>query len=283
MLHESRAFQSDKGDAFAAAYPLRTARFAHALSQSPLFSLNALAQAALQLPASSIERRHSGGGAGGAFPMQTQCPLSIDEHILAIAHNPGWIMLAKIEQIPAYAQLMQDVLASYAPVIKTATGALCNPIGFIFISSKGAITPCHFDPEYNLFMQVAGAKNFTTFPAQPPLITDHFNETYHMSGNNMVPYDAARAHLGTCHAMVPGDGLFIPYKAPHWVEVGDDLSISLSITWRSDWSYEQEYAHRFNSKLRIWGITPRSLPAWPRRSKTKALAARILGRIGMMK
>jgi hypothetical protein len=275
--------QADDVDALAAHYPLSPSRFAHALASHPLLSLDALARAALMMDPADIERRFSKGDVGTAFTKLDGCELGIDAHIQTVASNPCWIMLAKVEQLPAYRTLIDDVLANFQPMVEAATGPMRNPVGFIFISAQGSITPFHFDPEYNLFFQIAGTKNFTTFPAAPPFMTDAVSEDYHVGGNNMLRWDPEWAAAGTCHILSPGDGLFVPYKSPHWVQVGGELSISLSITWKSDWAHAQEYGHRFNAQLRRLGMAPRPLAPWPATSRAKAAGGRVISRLGLPK
>ncbi len=271
----------DQQDALAAHYPLSPARFSHLLAGHPLLSLEALAEAALTMRPADVERRVSDGGIGSSFSKLQDGLPAIDRHIRTIAENPCWIMLAHIGQIPEYAALLDAVLEAARPVVASKTGAFLNPTGFIFISAKGSVTPLHFDPEYNLFFQIAGHKRFVTFPPGAPMMTDEVNEHYHCEGDNMLRWEESFAALGTQHDLEPGDGLYVPYKSPHWVKVHDGLSISLSVTWKSDWSLAQESGHRCNARLRRWGMKPRSLPPWPMLSQSKRIGGQLLDRMGL--
>ncbi len=64
----------------------------------------------------------------------------------------------------------------------------------------------------------------------------------------------------------PGDGVFVPVMAPHFVRNGPEPSISLSITWRSEWSYEEADARAFNAVLRKAGLRPQAPGRWPQRN-----------------
>lgn len=275
-------FQQNDLDQLTQHYPLSPARFSHALQNHPLLSLDALANAALQLRPQDVERRVSEGHVGRDFAIIERHALPIDQHIRAIETDNAWIMLARIEQLPAYRALIVEILAQTGSTLKDRTGSIDEPVGFIFISARGSTTPFHFDPEYNLFFQISGHKSFTTFPPAPPLITDRVNEEYHYAGNNMLHWQDDFERLGTRHALKPGCALFVPYKAPHYVEVGDALSLSLSITWKSLWAQQQEHGHRFNARMRKWGLSPRSLSPWPASAAAKAMGARVLGKAGLM-
>jgi len=57
--------------------------------------------------------------------------------------------------------------------------------------------------------------------------------------------------------MQPGDGVYIYPWAPHWVHNGPAVSISLSITFRTQRSERDELVHFLNGRLRRRGLSPR--------------------------
>ena len=69
--------------------------------------------------------------------------------------------------------------------------------------------------------------------------------------------------------------------APHFVRNGSESSISLSITWRSDWSFAEADARGFNRLLRRAGLTPAAPGRWPAANGPKAFAFRALRRLGI--
>ena len=79
--------------------------------------------------------------------------------------------------------------------------------------------------------------------------------------------------------MSPGDALYVPVKAPHWVEVGDEISVSLSITWRSRVSDAEARLYRANAWLRARGANPMLAGHAPLRDRLKVFAARVAGRV----
>jgi hypothetical protein len=267
---------------FGAHYPLAPMRFSHNLGAKGLFGIEALAQLALSLPTTQVERRFADNRPDSDFRKMDMHDMAVDRHIRSIAENPAWIMLANIQSDARYRTAIAEIIGALAPQIEMATGPIRNLTGFVFISSQGAVTPLHFDPEYNLFFQLEGSKAFTLFPADGPLVSARTHEALHVGGDNMLRWSDRTNIRGDCHALRSGAGLFVPYKAPHWVEVGDAVSISLSVTWKSDWCFDQEYGHRFNARLRGLGFSPAPLPAWPRRAGSKSLGGRLLDRIGLM-
>ena len=73
----------------------------------------------------------------------------------------------------------------------------------------------------------------------------------------------------------------MPVMAPHFVENGPASSVSLSITWRSEWSYRESDARIFNALLRERGFSPKAPGRWPQQNYFKAYAFRALRRLGL--
>lgn len=164
------------------------------------------------------------------------------------------IMLRHIEQLPDYHALLHHLLAELAPVIARASGPVRDVKGFAFISAPGAHTPFHFDAEYNILFQIAGDKVFATYPPTPQFVDLRAREAYHQSGENMLGWDPGFAAAGQQHLLAPGDALFVPYAAPHWVHAGDTPSVSLSVTWQSRASRARADAPALNPALRRVGL-----------------------------
>merc|ERR1712093_122384 len=98
------------------------------------------------------------------------------------------------------------------------------------------VTPYHFDPEHNILLQLKGNKVMTQFPAgNPTYAPDEVHESYHLGGPRELPWSNDLLPGGTAFAIDPGEAVYVPVMAPHFVRNGSASSISLSITWRSEW------------------------------------------------
>jgi hypothetical protein len=158
---------------------------------------------------------------------------------------------------------------------------MLTPQGYIFISSPDAVTPYHFDPEHNILLQLVGSKTMTQFPAgDPTFAPDEVHENYHLGGPRELPWNECLLDGGTPFPLTPGEALFVPVMAPHFVHNGPESSISLSITWRSEWSYAEAAARCFNGTVRRLGLSPRAPGRWPADNRAKALAWRIWRHLG---
>lgn len=276
------AFDPAARAAFAAAYPETPARFGHGLAGHPLLALPALVELAGRLDPADVEY-NPGSLPIGIAPEDVPAPhLSIAETIRSIEESGSWMVLKFIEKDAAYRQLLEETLAELGPIVAPRTGAMLTLQGFVFVSASRAVTPFHFDPEHNILLQVRGCKTFTIFPQDDEAIVDPvYHERFHRGEHHRnLPWQEDFAAKGRAIALAPGDALHVPVKAPHWVRVDQGPSISLSVTWRSEWSYQEADARAFNHWLRRLGLHPRRPHRLPRQNRAKSVAFRALRKIG---
>ena len=264
---------------FADAYPETPIVMRHGLGSHPLLELDALAALAGRLPDASIEYNR-GNLPLGVDGKPAPTGLAIEDTIRHIATSNSWAVLKNVEQDPAYQALLLALLGELQPAIEARTGALLRPQAFVFISSPNAVTPYHFDPEHNILLQLTGTKVMTQFPAgDPRFAPDTTHESYHSGGPRELLWRDEFAAGGREFALGPGDAVAVPVMAPHFVRNGPASSISLSITWRSDWSFAEADARCWNGLLRKAGLEPRAPRRWPHGNRAKAVAFRVWRRL----
>jgi len=270
-------------DGLRAAYPERPVMLSHGMADHPLFRLEALVALAARMRPIDVEYNR-GDLTVGIDPAATPSNgLSIVETIRGIEHNGSWMVLKFVEQDAEYRNLLDATLAGLEPVVAPVTGAMLKREGFIFISSPRAVTPFHFDPEHNILLQIRGSKAMNVFPAgDEEIAPGSLHEKFHMGGHRNLPWREAFAASASEFELTPGDGLYVPVKAPHWVRNGAEPSISFSITWRSEWSFHEEYAHGFNRLVRGAGLEPAAPKRFPRGNRLKSAAYRAILRVGRM-
>ncbi|TRD10574.1 transcriptional regulator [Erythrobacter insulae] len=262
-------------------YPEKPHLLRHGLQKHPLLEIEALANLAERLGEGSVEYNR-GDLPLGVDGKPASNGLSIGETIRRVREANSWAVLKNIEQVPAYQSLLMDLLGDLRPEIENATGQLLTPQGFLFISSPNAVTPYHFDPEHNILLQIAGSKVMTQFPAgNPHFASDTTHESYHTGGPRELAWDDAYLKDGMPFKLGAGDAVYVPVMAPHFVNNGPESSVSLSITWRSDWSYLESDARAFNRWLRQRGFSPNAPKRWPAQNRVKASAYRALRKFGL--
>lgn len=276
-----QTFDKAARQTFAAHYPEGPHMLRHNLGEHPLLELDALARLGEELPEASVEYNR-GDLPIGVDGKPGATGLSIAETIREVAKANSWAVLKNVEQAPAYKALLNDLLNELRSEIEAKTGALLTPQAFIFISSPNAVTPYHFDPEHNILLQVRGSKVMTQFPAgNARFAADEVHEAYHTGGPRELTWDDQLMDGASEYAIGPGEAVFVPVMAPHFVRNGPVPSVSLSITWRSTWSYNESEARAFNGILRKAGISPKSTGRWPHTNRAKSFAYRALRKVGL--
>ncbi len=280
---ESAVFPAETREALAAAYPNAPAKLSHTLLGHPLLTLEALAGLAEALPAHEIEYNPGKLPIGIRPEDVPQAKLSVVETIRQIDRAGSWVALKRIEQIPAYRDLLHGVLAELKDLVVPRTGEMMQLEGFVFITSPGSVTPFHFDPEHNILLQVMGEKTMTLFPIEDEaMFGAEAHELYHLGKHHRnLDWNDSYAAKGQAIHIGPGEAIHVPVKAPHWVQNGDQPSISLSVTWRSEWSYAEADARAFNHVLRRIGLAPASPGPYPAQNRAKALAWRAVRKLGV--
>jgi len=274
-----RVFGDGAKATFAQHYPETPHILQHALDHHPLLELEALAQLGAQLPNNSVEYNR------GDLPVGIEgkpgaTGLTIEEAIRNVRASNSWAVLKNIEQVPAYDALLNELLEQLRPSIEAKTGEMLTPQGFIFVSSPNAVTPYHFDPEHNILLQISGSKVMTQFPAgDTRYAADQTHESYHLGGPRELVWNKNFSIAGKDFAIGPGEALYVPVMAPHYVQNGPRSSISLSITWRSEWSYAESGARCFNALLRRIGVSPSPPLRWPGSNRAKDLGYRAWRRL----
>jgi len=275
-------FNKEACKKFSAHYPEGPHQLRHALDRHPLLEIEALANLAERLPDASVEYNR-GDVPIGVDGKPENTGLSIAETIRRVQDANSWAVLKNIEQVPSYQALLLDLLGELKTEIEAKTGPILTPQGFIFISSPDAVTPYHFDPEHNILLQVSGSKVMTQFKAgDSRFAPDEMHESYHSGGPRELIWSDDFLVGGQQYTLGPGEAVFVPVMAPHFVRNGPDSSISLSITWRSNWSYDESDARGLNHILRQRGFSPAAPARWPAQNRAKAYSFRALRKFGFV-
>jgi hypothetical protein len=281
-------FQKESLETFSRSYPEVAHKIAHNLTSHPLLSLESLARLADATPMKDRECNVGNVPVGGDVDLYNdsrpeQQLENLGDRILDIDNAGVWLSMRHIQNDTAYKALLDEILDELRAHIGLKTGAIRRVEGFFFITSPGGVAPYHFDPEHNLLMQVRGSKVMTTFPAGDTFYaSDEAHEAYHLGGRPELTWRAEMEQGGTEFPLSPGEALFVPLMAPHFVRNGNGASVSLSVTWRSDWSMAEADARALNGLIRKTGIAPRTPGRWPAQNRAKSLAWSALRKTGVV-
>ena len=278
---EAAVFSEDARTAFAAAYPDRATKLGHGLAGHALLTLEALAGLAERMPADRVEY-NLGKLPLGVRPEDTPSNgLTLGETIRTIESNGSWAVLKNVERDADYGALLDRALAELAPIVERETGPMLHREAFIFLSSPGSVTPFHMDPEHNILLQIRGEKTMTVFPAgDEELVPAVQSEAFHAGGHRNLDWRDAFRDRGMAVTLLPGDAIHVPVKAPHFVENGPAVSVSLSVTWRSDRSVAEGELHSLNGLLRRRRLPVGRFGARAEAQGMRRIAYRIMRKLG---
>jgi hypothetical protein len=252
----------------------------HRLAGHPLFSIPALLELTRRLPEESIKYNSGGIPVGTGLYEAPQTGLTREDTLRNIGECQSWMVLKNVEQLPEYADLLNRCLDVAEPLCAEAGYGMFKREAFIFVSSPGSVTPFHIDPEHNFLLQIAGGRKtiriidrMGTALLEEPELEDFFTNSHY----SPVFKDEYKQTASTFD-LYPGDGLHFPVTTPHWVENGDEVSVSFSITFRSAQAERRGIVYEVNHRLRRWGLKPAAYGAAPVLDSAKYFAFRALRR-----
>jgi hypothetical protein len=245
----------------------------HRLAAHSLFALPRLVALARELPAASVEW-NAGKVPISLDPAHTpRNGLSPEETIRRIEECSSWLVLKNVERDPAYAALLRACLGEVGVVAPQLTEGMHGHESFIFISSPGAVTPYHMDPEENFLLQIRGRKTMRIFDRA--VVSAAELERFHKGAHRNLTYRDEYAARAQAYNLMPGLGVHVPVTAPHWVQNGPEVSISYSITFRTKASARAAHAHQMNGWLRTLGFDTSPVGESVLKDRMKQLALKI--------
>jgi hypothetical protein len=244
-------------ESFRAKFPQRPLVIRHHLADHPLFAVPRLLELAKALPESCVEYNEGNIPVNMGNRPSPRTGLSAEDTIRRIREAHSWMVLKYVENDAAYRGLLNHCLDQVRELSEPLVPGMCAREGFIFLTSPHAVTPFHLDPEHNFLLQIRGRKLVTMFdPADACVITEADIERGLFGENRNLVYRSECQERGQTFELTPGTGLHFPVAAPHWVKNTEEVSISFSITFRSQISERYGVIRRFNAGLRQRGIPP---------------------------
>jgi Cupin-like domain len=237
----------------------------HSLAAHPLFALPSLIELARALPRDRVEY-NAGDLDPGVRPQDIPTlDMPADEVLRRLETCNAWMVLKRVETVPAYRALLEEALTGVARRLGHTDAAAAG---------ANATTPFHFDPEENFFVQIRGPKFFHIFDNTDRSLVPEEELEMSPSKHRNTPYRPEFEARGQVFALKPGDGIFVPHLWPHWVRTGDEMSVSMAITWKSPRAERLNTLLRANGVLRGLGLPQPRPGAWPLLDAAKVLAYR---------
>lgn len=246
---------------FAALWNKQSFAFQHNFAHHPLFTLEALREVAARTPKYDgfVHWQNGRIDVTDTWEINTGKRLSLDETIAGIADNNSQVVLKHAEQDESIGPVLRALLTE---IVDLAPAGARDDItigeSIVFISSPRRITKYHMDLEANCLLQVCGEKAVHVFdPSDPSILSLEEIETQCCGNQNAAMFRPDRQDAARSYEFKPGVGAHFPSLAPHWVQNGDNVSISININFELRSVHRRLRAiHRFNRRLRRFGMTP---------------------------
>jgi hypothetical protein len=237
--------------------------FKHTFANSPLFSLPRLALVAERMLArGDLEKFIARSGKTAISDAKFKdMPLKakMAETVRQLGESKSWLKLSSAHTAdPEYDELLRQVLReieelSDQPLREMITWSALT----VFLASPGVTTPYHIDHESNFLFQVQGSKDVSLHnPNERDILPDDQLERFYAGDFEAAQYRPELQHRGTVFHLEPGMVVHHPPLAPHWVQNGDNVSVSVSIGFCFRSIDRIARVYQVNHLLRRCGLEP---------------------------
>jgi hypothetical protein len=252
VLEAYSAWDWDAAD-FDRAFGRETLPFSHQLSGLPGFTSDAVIDVAGRVP-EKWGRPHS-GDMPLVLPERVRgIDLTQAEVAQTIGESRNRLIIYSLERIEPYRTLMRHTRERLGRAVGNREGGLCGISLGVLLASPGAVVQSHYDRHHNLLIQLEGTKEITvgsfgSGTADQRVIEQARGNTH--DNLTELPPQTRTFRLG------PGDGLYIPAYAFHWVHGGSGVSVALSYGFSTPGTQRAPLVYWCNANLRRLGLRPR--------------------------
>jgi len=240
-------------------YNVSSVRFQHALSDSPLFNLQALAGLAHRRAAVPKGVYCSVGPVCAQDSWQKgQCGTSALQEVLDnISTGNSLIVIKGVESDNEYSGTMKGLMAS---IVAQCGSTMANDVirarATLFLASPYRVTTYHIDADTNFLFQLRGSKDFYVYPDARDLLPNIELEAYFGGDPSAAKYREQYEGDGIYYVLDSTAALHVPSLFPHWARNRAGVSVALSINFDLKSMEKLAGLHRFNRRLRGLGFEP---------------------------
>jgi len=233
--------------------------FTHRLSKHPLFKPERLLRLTRQLALDTGDVYLDSGNiqVGQRWDQAPGRDIPVEEVMQRLDTAKAWIVLRSAQKDPEYAELLEACMDEIVAMSgKDLGNVMKERNALVFINSPHRVTPYHIDRECSWLYQIQGCKTISVFDRNDrEVLTEAEIEQFWAVDNNAAIYKPEYQNRATVFELQPGQGVHIPVGAPHWVQNGPEVSVSLNINFH----YRDAIAaniYQANYWLRRIGLTP---------------------------
>ena len=198
-----------------------------------------------------------------------QLAVSAGEVVRDIDSNGCWMVLWQLEHSPRYSAFLDECLEGVDGLVGAREGGITSRGLNVLVASPDAVVPAHFDMHHNFLLQIEGTKDVMIGSFSDPSIGEREIDRYFDQHNNNL---RLLPDVVSTFPLAPGDGLYIPPFAFHWIRGGPETSISISCGFRTRSTEQANLVHVCNARLRRVGLHPAPPGRSAYRDRAKAAA-----------
>jgi hypothetical protein len=177
------------------------------------------------------------------------------------------------DKCPGYGALLEECLRDVERLTGRSLRSEMKARKFIiFINLPHRVTSYHIDHQASFLLQIQGTKTISIFDRDDrEVLSKQELERFWARDANAAQYRADLQSRARTFELQPGMAVYIPVNAPHWVQNGPDVSVSLNFNidfhdrLRGD-------LYRANYWLRRMGLSPKPPFVSASSDRTKATA-----------
>jgi ribosomal protein L16 Arg81 hydroxylase len=214
-----------------------------------------LCELILRLPSHQVAASHASAGVGAdILNADRDHPIehSLRNALENLETSNSFVMVRKPETDSEFLGIYSHLQTQLEELADSIGTTIKNSTMFLFLASPGAITPFHLDKYSAFLLQLSGKKKVHIWsPWEHDKLEQEEIEAFVSSS---IPRTPAIEDLSGSmeHTIQSGDGVHIPCVSPHWVENGDEVSISISVHFTTARSNQKLNALRMNDLARRW-------------------------------
>lgn len=253
-------------------------RFTHELATHPALSLEALREVILSLPSDQVFASRADLKIDTDFDkahVEHAIDRSLSATLASMETSNSYVMVRQPDSDPRLRPVlelfMEELSQAVNAIPRLPVGLLpkkprlfYDPMLYLFISSPNSVTPFHVDRYSTLLLQLRGSKDVMVWDRadRATVTTEELEFLFGRPYEKNPSYKGANGNKPPAFRLEPGQGLHIPFTAPHWVKNGPEVSVSVSFIWQTGVSIREAAAHRFNYVARrAFANVPRALTA----------------------
>jgi hypothetical protein len=253
----------------------------HSLADNPLFDVSALVGLAQRVAERKNPHRmfgdvyfNVGSVEAGQKPHTADKPdVPVTEIMKQLEETESWVVLEHVEREPDYREVLEDCICDLLEL--SGKDLLKNIKWFdaiLFITSPHRKTSYHIDRECGWLLQLRGEKAIHLFNrSDKELVPDRELEIFWAKDNSAAIYKPELESRAMVFDLVPGTGVHIPVNTPHWLENGNNVSVSMNINFQFQ-DHVWGNIYKANYFLRKAGLNPKGPGGNPLVDRVKSLS-----------